>query len=101
MSGGRIGCAKHLVHKDLLYLSLYRVCAACARDGASALRRRMSKGWVLWQSYLWRIVDTIARISAIFEKRPQFCPILIRERRMKRKGSERDPFGALFDDVGG
>jgi hypothetical protein len=101
MSSGRFGYSRRPIHKDFPYLSLYRVCGACARDGASALRRRMSLGSVRLQSYLWRLVDSIAGIPAIFEKRPEFCPILVVERRMNRGGSESDPSSLLFDDVGG
>lgn len=82
MRGGGIDCSRRLVHKDFLYLSLYRVCRACVRESVRLLRRQMSLVAAYWQSYLWWVVDAIARIPAIFGKRPQFCPILVKAWRM-------------------
>jgi hypothetical protein len=100
MSGDGIGCLRRLVHKDFLYLSLYRAFRAPACDRASALRRRMSLESVIWQSYLWWVMDAFARISAIFGKRPQFCPILVEAWRMNLEDRKKT-FWELFDDTGG
>jgi hypothetical protein len=82
MNSGRLGSFRQLVHKDFVYLSLYRARGASARDGKAGTHRREFMGSVFLQDPLWLLMKTFARIPAIFEKRPQFCPILVRTRRM-------------------
>jgi hypothetical protein len=82
MSGGKFEGFRRLTHNDLLYLRLYRDFRVGARDRHGRRSRRASQTSVLWQYNWCLIVETIARFDAIFEKRPQFCPILVRTRRI-------------------
>ena len=72
---------RHL-HKDLLYLTLYRAQRLCGGDENRTRRARASQRLNLWQYYWCVTVDSTTEFLAIFEKRPQFCPILVQSRRM-------------------
>jgi hypothetical protein len=96
MSSANFWDQSSLVHKDFVYLSLYRVTLwpGSVKRGVGRWREcALSFGRAAsWLS----IVNVAGGITAIFEKRPQFCPILIMSRRMNSLRGSHSSFEVSF-----